>query len=98
MDKKDFELLANNVSSLIETTDETIREQLSELSDTLLDQNHYNELKNDIESLESSKANQTDFEDLVSTITELANSTVKTSDFLQLSETVRSKASIASVE
>ena len=98
VDKADFELLANNVSFLIETTDEVIREQISELSDTLLDQNHYNELKNDIEGLESSKANQMDFEDLVSTITELANSTVKSRDFLQLSITVSSKASVFSVE
>ena len=98
VDKADFELLANNVSFLIETTDEVIREQISELSDTLLDQNHYNELKNDIEGLESSKANQMDFEDLVSTITELANSTVKSRDFLQLLETVSSKASVFSVE
>ena len=98
VDKADFELLANNVSFLIETTDEVIREQISELSGTLLDQNHYNELKNDIEGLESSKANQMDFEDLVSTITELANSTVKNRDFLQLLETVSSKATIVSVE
>ena len=83
--------IISNVMSLRETTskaDETLREQLNELSENMLNQTHYDQLQSGIGRLESSKANQTDFEELVSFVVDVANSTVRTSDFLQLSRAV----------
>ena len=85
-DKEEFEILVSNITLLRETmfrADESLREQLSELSDSTLDQVHYNELQSGIDRLESSKANQTDLEDLISTVAALTNGTVRTSEFLR---------------
>ena len=84
VDKTEFEVLSDNVTSLREDTsqaDEDIREDLNDLGNNTLQ--HYHQLQDDIDKLKHSKANQSNFEELVVHVNDLANSTVQTSDFLQ---------------
>ena len=77
VDKAEFEILSHNLTLLRESTsreDEEIRE---ELSDSALNQTHYDQLQDSIDKLEESKADQTALEELDSTVNELTNSTMR---------------------
>ena len=80
VDKAEFEILSHDLTLLRESTtreDEEIREDIDELSDSALNQTHYDQLQDGIDRLEESKADQTALEELDSTVNELTNSTMK---------------------
>ena len=79
VNKTEFEILSHNLTILRESTsreDEEIREDLTELADTALNQTDYDQLQDGIDRLEESKADQTALEVVAVTLSELANSTI----------------------
>ena len=91
VDKTEFAILSDNVTSLREDTsqaDEDIREDLNDVADSTLNYTHYHQLQDGIDKLKQSKANQSNFEHLVMHVSDLENSTVQTSDFVQLVESI----------
>ena len=93
VDRGEFEVLSANLTSLAEASsneDDVIRQELSELADSSLNQTHYDTLHQTIQQLDSSKASQTDLEALATEVSVLSNSTVRTTTFHQQVENIES--------
>ena len=93
VDRGEFEVLSANLTSLAEASsneDDVIRQELSELADSSLNQTHYDTLHQTIQQLDSSKASQTDLEALATEVEVLSNSTVRTTTFHQQVESIES--------
>ena len=91
--RAEFEVLSANLTSLAEASsneDDVIRQELSELADSSLNQTHYDTLHQTIQQLDSSKASQTDLEALATEVSVLSNSTVRTTTFHQQVENIES--------
>ena len=96
VDRVEFEVLSANLTSLAEASsneDDAIRQELSELADSSLNQTHYDTLHQTIQQLDSSKASQTDLVALATEVEVLSNSTVRTTTFHQQVESIESTTS-----